>query len=192
MSSDTRSRHRRGGRRRAPEPPATDTAELSAWFAGHLPDDWFTDPVHITHDRDEILVIGDLATPKIDDETDAAAAAAARIDAFRESTREARMAIADRAQHTFVRKVSWGATCGDVTRSFTRANVPVMTRLPMGERAVLDTLIDAGVARSRSEALAWCVRLVADNEQEWIDRLREAMTTVNDVRDDGPSSRRSG
>ena len=40
---------------------------------------------------------------------------------------------------------------------------------------MLDTLVDAGVARSRSHALAWCVRLVGDHEGEWIDQLREAI-----------------
>ena len=64
--------------------------------------------------------------------------------------------------------MSWGAVCGDSTVLFTTAGVPVMTRLRMGDRRVLDTLIEAGVARSRSEALAWCVRLVAEHESDWI------------------------
>jgi hypothetical protein len=68
--------------------------------------------------------------------------------------------------------------------------VPVMTRLRMRERAVLDTLIDAGVARSRSEALAWCVRLVAEHQGDWIDKLREALGAVESVRDEGPSPAR--
>jgi hypothetical protein len=69
---------------------------------------------------------------------------------------------------------------------FTTAGVPVMTRLRMGDRRVLDTLIDAGVARSRSEALAWCVRLVSQHEAEWIAELRDAMKTVDEVRTRGP------
>lgn len=165
------------------------TADLRAWFAGHLPDDWFTGPVDITFDRDEILVVGDLAPPRIDDETDAEAAAHARVDAFRETTRDARMAIADRAQRRFLRHVSWAATCDGVRHDFTRASVPVMTRLHMDDRTVLDTLVDAGVARSRSEALAWCVRLVAENEATWMSRLREAMEAVTEVREEGPHSR---
>ena len=180
----------RGGRRRAAEPPTTDDAELRAWFAGNLPDDWFVEPPTVSFDRDEIVVTGVVAQPKVDGDVDvAAAAAAARIDSFRESTRERRMAVAQRAQQTFVRTVSWAVKCGDVERSFTSASVPVMTRLPMQERALLDTLIAAGVARTRSEALAWCVRLVADNESDWVSRLREAMTAVNEVREDGPASR---
>ena len=51
---------------------------------------------------------------------------------------------------------------------------------------MLDTLIEAGVARSRSEALAWCVRLVGKNQGEWISSLREALTHVEKVRAEGP------
>jgi hypothetical protein len=63
-----------------------------------------------------------------------------------------------------------------------------MTRLRMPERAVLDTLVDAGVARSRSHALAWCVRLVAEKQDEWLKDLREALTHVEKVRSEGPAS----
>jgi hypothetical protein len=63
-----------------------------------------------------------------------------------------------------------------------------MTRLRMDERAVLDTLIDAGVARSRSEALAWCVRLVGQHQSDWITDLREAIANVERVRAGGPDA----
>jgi len=42
------------------------------------------------------------------------------------------------------------------------------------------------VARSRSEALAWCVRLVGKHQSEWIESLREALTNVEKVRAEGP------
>jgi hypothetical protein len=61
-----------------------------------------------------------------------------------------------------------------------------MTRLRMQERAVLDTLISGGVARSRSEALAWCVRLVAQHQGEWLGELESALAKVHEVRDQGP------
>ncbi len=170
------------------EPPDVSREELGAWFAGNLPDDWFTEPATINFDRDEILVTGSLAMPQVADGDDRAIAAHARIAAFREDTREHRMAIADRAQGLYLRHVSWAVTCGDKEAAFTTASIPVMTRLGMENRAVLDTLIDAGVARSRSEALAWCVRLVADNESEWIDKLRAAMADLQDLRDQGPDS----
>ena len=56
----------------------------------------------------------------------------------------------------------------------------------MRERAVLDTLVEAGVARSRSEALAWCVRLVGDNESAWIEKLRGVLGAVKEARGEGP------
>ena len=62
-----------------------------------------------------------------------------------------------------------------------------MTRLLQSERQVLDTLIDAGVARSRSEALAWAVRLVGEHTHTWLADLRDAMEHVNKVRSQGPS-----
>jgi hypothetical protein len=62
-----------------------------------------------------------------------------------------------------------------------------MTRLRQPERQVLDTLIDAGVARSRSEALAWCVRLVGEHADQWLGQLREAMGAVDELRKQGPT-----
>ncbi len=70
---------------------------------------------------------------------------------------------------------------------FTTLSIPVMTRLRLPERQVLDTLVQAGVARSRSEALAWCVRLVGKHEAEWISELREALVKVNELRRRGPA-----
>jgi hypothetical protein len=142
-------------------------------------------------DHDEILVVGDLPPVELGEgatDDDRATAEAARIGGHREDTRERRMQIAEEAQAAFGRRVSWGASCGGTTARFTTASVPVMTRLRMPERLVLDTLVDAGVARSRSEALAWCVRLVGDNEDAWIAELREAFGRVEEVRSRGPRS----
>ena len=69
---------------------------------------------------------------------------------------------------------------------FTTFSVPVMTRLRQPERLVLDTLVDAGVARSRSDALAWCVRLVGQHQDSWLDDLRAALHKVEQVRGEGP------
>jgi hypothetical protein len=173
-------------------PPAA--AKLQGWFAGRLPDGWFAGPPTVVHDRDEIVVVGTLPTPDTGDaDADTVAAACrARIQGFREDTRATRMRIADEAEARFARKVAWGARCGDEEELFTTLSVPVMTRLRLSERQVLDTLVDAGVARSRSHALAWCVRLVGDHEGEWIDQLREALVHVEKVRREGPSGRSSG
>jgi hypothetical protein len=167
----------------------TDTSTLAGWFAGRLPDDWFTTAPTVTADREEILVVGTVPEPDYPDGADDAAKAAARtarIKRFREDTREQRMTIADEAEHRTGRKVAWGARCGDDEQIFTSLGVPVMTRLRMQERQVLDTLVGAGVARSRSDALAWCVRLVRDHESEWIDQLRNALVAVEEARASGP------
>jgi hypothetical protein len=171
--------------------PAVSDEELRGWFAGRLPESLFSAPPTISGDREEILVVGEIPDVELEaGVSDAARATArsARIDRFRSETREARMAVARDAERLFGRKVSWGARCGEVTQHFTTLGVPVMTRLRLAERAVLDTLIDAGVARSRSEALAWCVRLVARHQGEWIDSLREALAHVEKVRGEGPES----
>ena len=175
-----------GGRGRGPDsPPPVERTEVAGWFAGRLPDDWFTGPVELTVDRDEITVVGTLAEPDAG-EGDPAAARAGRIGRFREETRAQRMSVADAAQARYGRSVAWGAACGDVREVFTNLSVPVMTRLRQPERLVLDTLVDAGVARSRSEALAWAVRLVAQHTDEWLGELRAAMASVEEVRARGP------
>jgi hypothetical protein len=166
-----------------------DTEEIRGWFSGRIPDDWFTGPITLAGDREELLVTGELADVNVDksaSDAERAAARSSRVDGFREDTRPARMKVADDAEHRFGRKVSWAVTIGGETRAFTTASVPVMTRLRMRERAVLDTLVDAGVARSRSEALAWCVKLVGDNEAAWIEKLRTALGSVESVRGEGP------
>jgi hypothetical protein len=169
---------------------STKQQDLAAWFAGRLPDGWFSGPPEVTSDREEILVVGTLPEPeypKDADDSTRATAREARIQGFREDTREQRMRIADETEQRTGRKVAWGAVCGDERRVFTTLAVPVMTRLRMPERQVLDTLVGAGVARSRSDALAWCVRLVRDHEGEWIDQLREALVAVNEARASGPT-----
>ena len=183
----------RGRRRSASPPPSGPEQErlIGAWFAGRVPDSWYAGSPTIAIDSDEIQVVGALAPPQLTDgagEDEVRVAEQARISGFREESRVARMRIADEAQPAFRRTVSWGAQCGGSRVLFTTAGVPVMTRLRMADRQALDTLIDAGVARSRSEALAWCVRLVAQHEGEWISELRDAMSAVEEVRNRGPRS----
>ena len=175
----------RGGWQQADVPDADDAA---AWFAGRLPDDWFTGTPDITVDREEILVVGELPPleEEFTDDAERAAAVSGRIARFREQTREVRMQIARQAEHRYARKVAWGARIGDREELFTTLSVPVMTRLRQPERQVLDTLVDAGVARSRSEALAWSVKLVGKHTEEWLGELREAMSAVDDLRARGP------
>jgi hypothetical protein len=174
-------RHGRpGGWQQAGQPEAGDAAD---WFAGRLPDAWFDGDPSVVVDREEITVIGTLPSGA-DDESEAHASG--RASRFREETRSERMTIADEAQNRYGRKVSWGVQVAGEPVLFTHIAVPVMTRLKQPERQVLDTLVDAGVARSRSDALAWSVKLVGEHTDEWLAKLRDAMSAVDDVRAEGP------
>ncbi|MFC4084702.1 hypothetical protein [Amycolatopsis samaneae] len=175
----------RGGWQQAEVPPAADAA---AWFGGRLPDGWFAGDPEVTVDREEIVVVGELPplTGEYADDAARAAAEEGRISRFREETRDERIEIARQAEHRYQRKVAWGARLGGTKVLFTTLSAPVMTRLRQPERQVLDTLVDAGVARSRSEALAWAVRLVGEHADTWLADLREAMTKVDDLRAKGP------
>ncbi|AKK29022.1 hypothetical protein [Mycobacterium sp. EPa45] len=182
--------HRRPGRpggwQQADQPDATDAGE---WFAGRLPDEWFAGDPTVIVDREEITVVGRL--PEDPEQPDSDARSAGRASRFREDTRAERMRIAEEAQDKYGRKVSWGVEVGSPDAPerilFTHIAVPVMTRLKQPERQVLDTLVDAGVARSRSDALAWSVRLVGEHAEEWLVKLRSAMAQVDDLRAEGPA-----
>ena len=162
--------------------------EIRGWLAGRLPQDWYTGTPDVRVDEDEIWVVGSLPDVQGTEGGPEALAAArqGRIKQHREETREQRMKIAEEAQQRFRRHLAWGAKVGDQTEIFTHMAVPVMTRLRLPERELLDTLVRAGVARSRSHALAWCVRLVAKNEAEWVTELKEAISKVGQVRSQGP------
>jgi hypothetical protein len=174
---------RPGGWQQAHQPDASDAAE---WFAGRLPETWFEGDPIVVVDREEITVIGKLAGPQSSEKEESDAHASGRVSRFREETRPERMNIADEAQERYGRKVSWGVEVGGERILFTHVAVPVMTRLKQPERQVLDTLVDAGVARSRSDALAWSVKLVGEHTEEWLAKLREAMSAVDDLRAEGP------
>lgn len=163
--------------------------DVRAWFAARIPTGWFAGPPEVKADGEEILVIGMLPDVELaggTSEEARAAARAARIERFREESRGDRIRIAREAERQFRRKVAWGARCGDELRVFTTLSAPVMTRLRMSERSILDTLVAGGVARSRSEALAWCVRLVGMHQADWIKGLRDALVKVDEVRSKGP------
>ena len=185
---------------KGPEGAAVETAaDIRGWCLGRLPEGWFTEPPEVTVDREEITVVGQL--PPVTGESagagkgtgaageaEADALAAGRSRKFREQTREERIGIAREAERKFGRKVSWGVVSEGRKVMFTTLSVPVMTRLRQAERRVLDTLVDAGVARSRSDALAWCVRLVGEHEDSWLGALRDALRQVEEVRAEGPRS----
>ncbi len=165
---------------------------ITAWLTGRLPNEWssITAP-SIVIDREEITITITVDEPELAEDAsavDRAEAVAGRITGFREDTRDQRMGIARDAEHRFERKVAWAVTVGDRTELFTHIAVPVMTRLRQQERMVLDTLVATNVARSRADALAWCVRLVGKHTDDWLTELRDAMTVVDDVRAKGPDA----
>jgi hypothetical protein len=163
---------------------------IRGWFSGRLPAEWRETAPDVAVDREEITVMLHLPDVEPTDDASEAEVAEARVGrarGFREDTRDARIGIAREAEHRFRRKVSWGVFVGDRRELFTHVAAPVMTRLRQPQRQVLDTLIEAGVARSRSEALDWCVRLVQQHADSWLTELREAMTHVADVRGKGPA-----
>jgi hypothetical protein len=170
----------------------SDQEQVTAWVRGRLPEGWFTEPAEVSVDRDEIVIVGRLALPEgVTAETPAAEAkeaAVGRISRFREETREERITIAREAEHRFERKVAWGAASGETRALFTHIAAPVMTRLRQPERLVLDTLVESGVARSRADALGWCVKLVGEHAEEWLGKLRDAMADVQRVRAEGPQA----
>ena len=171
----------------------TNEAEqrVRGWFTGRVPEQWQHEPVEVSVDREEVIVrltLADVDLAEGTAEAEADEARAGRTKAFREDTRAQRISIAAEAERRFERKVSWQVRVGGRDELFTHVAAPVMTRLRQPQRQVLDTLVDAGVARSRSEALAWCVRLVGQHQDDWLGELREAMTTVADVRAKGPDA----
>ena len=170
---------RAGGWQQADLPSVDD---VESWLKGRLPQEWFT-ALDITTDREEITILGTLNEEPAD-----GAEAEGIISRWRSQTKEARIEIAQEAEARYGRKVSWGVRLGETEQLFTHLAVPVMTRLRQPERQVLDTLVDAGVARSRSDALAWCVRIVGEHSDEWLGRLREAMAEVDKLRAEGPTA----
>ncbi|WP_030388462.1 hypothetical protein [Streptomyces sp. NRRL S-241] len=152
---------------------AEQNEQLRTWFAERLPVDVYESLDSVAVDREEITVVGVIPATE-------------SVKEFRERTREQRMEVAREAESLYRRKVAWGVRAGEETTLFTHLAVPVMTRLRQSERQVLDTLVAGGVARSRADALAWCVRLVGRNTDEWLTELRDSLDKVQQVRSQGP------
>jgi len=160
--------------------------EVRGWITGRVPQGWFTGAPEIRADKDEIWVIGTLPDVQVSGDEALKHARSARVTQYREDTRAERVKISEESAKRFGRPISWGVRIGDAQEMFTHLAVPAMTRLRMPEREVLDALVDAGVARSRAHALAWCVRLVQRNQSEWLKDLKAAIEKVGVVRQQGP------
>ena len=170
---------------------AASPSEIVGWVSGALPPDLYRGAPTVEVDRDEILVVGDVGSPEVPEGLDAdgtAAAEAARISRFREETRDQRIAVARQGEARYDRPISWGATAGATTQRFTTVHARTATRLDLDQRKLLDHLVEAGIAKNRPQALAWCVTLVQQNEDQWITRLKESLETLNHTRQDAPGS----
>ena len=110
------------------------------------------------------------------------------------------MRIARGLEDAFNRKVAWGARSREMGVLFTHLATPVMTRLRPARAVGPRHPGRRGVARSRADALAWCVRLVGQHEADWIARLQDAIKNVDEARirsgrtdlRSGPPPRRRG
>ncbi len=170
---------------------AAPDSTITSWLRGRLPEAWTAAPADDHHRSGRDHDRAHRRRPELGDDAsdaDRAEAVAGRISGFREDTREARIQVAREAEHRFDRKVAWGVRIGERTERFTHLAVPVMTRLRQPERMVLDTLVAANVARSRADALAWCVRLVGQHTGDWLSELRDAMQAVERLRAEGPDT----
>jgi hypothetical protein len=95
-----------------------ELGSIKGWFAGRLPDGWFTG-VEVAVEDDQIVVIGALPEIKVGSTPEEKeGAAAGRIARFREETRGQRIGIAREAEERFRKYVTWGATLGGVTKRF--------------------------------------------------------------------------
>ena len=170
--------------------PEADPSEIRGWLTGRLPT-WFEGAPEVIADREEITIIGTLSAPDVNEDAadvERAAARKGRAKAFREETRDQRITVAQELEGRYGRAVAWGVRVDDERFLFTHHAAPVMTRLRQPERRVLDTLVAAGVARSRADALAWCVRLVGEHEDDWLAELDQALSAVKRVRETGPAA----
>jgi hypothetical protein len=148
-------------------------AAVHRWFVPRLPAHGLPGPAHVDVDRDEILL---LVQPP-DDVTTAE---------FRESTRALRIRLAREAEETFGRQVSWGTLRQGARRLFTTVRTAVTAQLAMPERQVLDTLVSAGVATDRADAVGHCIRLVGQHEADWLADLCDAVAATPDGRPERP------
>lgn len=172
-----------------------NTTELQSWLKERLPADLVAGMPEIAIYDDEVIVTVPLATGALGDDLagDERRQAEQRLIAQRrEETRPLRMKLARELQKQLDLPVAWGMRVGGSEVLFTTRSAPVMTRLGRTEREVLDTLVAAGVADTRSAALAYAVRAFALEHADWIAEVRAAIAQVEQVRARLTITRRPG
>lgn len=161
--------------------------DLQRWLHERLPADLLADAPEISVYDDEIVIVLPInADPyPAAAEHDPEAQRQAVLDQIaqrREETRAHRIRLAREIQKSFGLPVAWGMRQGQIRVLFTSRTVPVMTRLGRSERDVLDTLVAAGVAETRSAALAYVVRAFAIEHADWLVEVRQVIEQVEQVR----------
>ncbi|HEX9371800.1 MAG TPA: hypothetical protein VF897_12380 [Roseiflexaceae bacterium] len=172
-----------------------NTGELQNWLREHLPANLLVGPPEMTIYDDEAVIVLPLATAELDaglGGEERRRAEERQIAQRREETRPLRMKLARELQSQLGRPVAWGMRAGGSEALFTTRSTPVMTRLGRAEREVLDTLMAAGVADTRSSALAYAVRAFAAEHADWLAEVREAIAQVEQVRARLKLTRRHG
>lgn len=150
--------------------------DIVALVARRLPPGLVTLPPIVRSYPDEVVVLLQVE-PLGDPEADRVL-----IERRREETRPARIKAARELERELGVPVAWGMRAGAAEALFTTRTTPVMTRLGRAEREVLDTLVAAGVADTRSSALAYAVRAFAAEHAAWLAEVRGAIAEVERVR----------
>jgi hypothetical protein len=148
--------------------------DLLSLLARRLPPDLAAAP-EVRRYPDELVLVLQLDGP-------AGVEPQALIARRREETRGLRMEIARELERATGLPVAWGMRAGGLEVLFTTRTTPVMTRLGRAERELLDTLVAAGVADTRSSALAYAVRAFAAEHADWLAEVRAAIAEVERVR----------
>ncbi len=134
-------------------------------------------------DADELLIILNLSSETLVGEGEALKnAEQALIERQRSETRTLRIQLGRNLERTFGCAVSWGMRAGGTVQLFTPNTIAVMTRLAHTERQVLDTLIAANVANTRSAALGYIVRTFAAEHHDWLNKVQEAAKNMASLR----------
>lgn len=170
-------------------------SEVSQWVYARLPAALLSGPPEVALYDDEVVIV----LPIVGAPGGAAAgpneqrqAEFRLIAERREETRQLRMKLARELQKQLDLPIAWGMRVGGSEVLFTTRSAPVMTRLGRAEREVLDTLVAAGVADTRSAALAYAVRAFALEHADWIAEVRAAIAQVEQVRARLTITRRPG
>lgn len=160
-------------------------SEAARWIQERMPSELLSGPPELSIYDDEAVVLLPIAVRELPGGASARRAPARRVSADRAAPRKlAPCACAWRASCKSSLSCQWPGACaaGSTEALFTTRSAPVMTRLGRAEREVLDTLVAAGVADTRSSALAYAVRAFAIEHASWLAEVRDAIAQVEQVR----------